>query len=90
MPDGRTQREHLASHSRGRKRIEEATKIPDELRYVWDLFTRLSRRRSYGFSVNPIGFSDIAGLCQVERIELNSWEIEAIEALDDLWLSMRD
>ncbi len=90
MPDGRTQRDHLASHSRGRKRIEAASKLPDELRYVWDMFTRLSRRRAYGFGPNPISYNDVHALAQLERIELNGWEIEAIELLDDLWLSTRN
>src|SRR5690606_7242751 len=62
--------------------------LPDGLGYLWRMFRRLSARRGgNGFGVNPIRHSDIEAFCRLTRMQLDPWEVEAIEDLDGLFLA---
>lgn len=64
--------------------------IPKALVYLWRAFHRLSRRRGgNGIGANPISWSEIDAFVRNTRIRLAPWEIEVIEALDDLFLAAR-
>lgn len=64
--------------------------IPDELRYLWRSFNRLSARRgSNGFDVDPIGWCEIDAFVRLTGVRLVPWEIELIEMLDDIFRSER-
>jgi hypothetical protein len=60
--------------------------MPEPLGYLWAAFLRLSRRRgSSGFGTAPITWEGIDGFLRLSGMTLAPWEIEVIEALDDLW-----
>ena len=63
--------------------------LPLPLAYLWRTFLRIRRRKgSNGFSANPIEWPDIDAFVRNSRLNLAPWEIEVVEALDDLWLTV--
>ena len=71
------------------KRAPSGPRMPSEAAYLWNAFTRLSERRSGGFGPGPITYSDIAWFCAVRGERFESWEIDAIMALDDAFFEAR-
>lgn len=58
------------------------------LRYLWRYYLRLRRRKAMGFaSANPIEWPDILAFTALNRIELSPFELQLIEAIDDLYRS---
>jgi hypothetical protein len=92
--DGFTQREileGLVERTRNPERLAEYERelvcppFPPALDYIWQAYWRLARRRgSNGFGPNPISWVEIDAFLRHTRIDLAPWEIEIIEALDDL------
>jgi hypothetical protein len=75
-----------------RARLEaelETPPLPDELVYLWNYFCRLSSRRRSGFSIEPIGWQDLAAFIHLTGVRLAPWEIQLIEMLDDLFRSRK-
>lgn len=72
----------------------ECPPLPDALAYLWVAFCRLSARRTSGFSINPISWSELDAFIRLTGVRLSPWEIRIIEELDDLFrrenLSKRD
>lgn len=70
--------------------IEEQLALPDfpeELNYLWIDFWRLRRRvASTGFGVTPISWEAIDAYCRKTGRNYVPWEVQVIEALDDVWL----
>jgi hypothetical protein len=63
---------------------------PVALAHLWQAFVRLSRRRGgSGFGPAPIGWGDLDAFMRLTGTRLSSWEVEIIEALDDLWRKPR-
>lgn len=61
-----------------------------EMAYLWNAFARLhAARGSSGFGPAPISFSEIAAFDTLTAANLTAWEVEAIRALDDEYLTNR-
>jgi hypothetical protein len=60
---------------------------PDALEYLWRAFCRLHARRTIGFSLNPIAWTDIAAFSTLTGLRFAPWEIHLIEQLDDAYLA---
>lgn len=62
--------------------------FPTALGYVWQRYFRIRHRIAMGFNgPNPIGWQDIDAFIRRSGLSLMPWEIEIIEALDDLYLT---
>lgn len=71
-----------ASHSKGRKPAE-IPDYPDELDYVWQWYTRLSRRRQSGMAANPITYEAIEAFERKALVHVPAWECDLLMRLDD-------
>lgn len=56
------------------------------LHHVWSIFIQLHSGRSYGMSANPLSYGDILDFQKATGINLSSYEIEIIKALDMKYL----
>jgi hypothetical protein len=65
-------------------------RLPDETAHLWGWFLDLNGTRSAGFTINPIGWSDIHAYFQLQRIRPDGWEIATLRALDDAYLSIQN
>lgn len=77
----------VRAHYRQAKREINEPDLPFSIEYLWKIFLRMSKRRSgSGFGGNPLGWWDMVGFQVATGIPLRSWEIEALEKMDDLYL----
>lgn len=60
--------------------------LPPALDYLWRAYQRMRRRKGGGFGLSPIEWPDIDAFLRHARIDLAPWEIETVEAIDDLFL----
>lgn len=61
--------------------------FPESLAYLWRTYLRLRRRMGGGFAgPNPIGWQDIDAFARRAGARLAPWEIETLEAIDDLFV----
>jgi hypothetical protein len=66
----------------------EVPPLPSALHYVWRAYLRMRRRKAAGFaSFDPIEWPDIQAFINVSGFRLAPWEVELIEAIDDVFLS---
>lgn len=69
--------------------LAKAPAIPELTKHLWNYFIQLDSRRSgSGFGANPISYADLAGWEAVSRVTLETWEREAIFAIDILKLTV--
>lgn len=72
-------------------RMEEELRIPPlplAIEYLWDTYLRLRRRiSSSGFGPSPIGWADIGWFVEVTGFRLQSWEVELLEEIDNMYLA---
>jgi len=61
--------------------------LPAALHYLWATFWRLRRRKAGGMGTEPITWADLDAFCRFTGQTIAPWEVEAIEALDDLYLT---
>jgi hypothetical protein len=62
--------------------------FPVALTYLWRAFHRLRRRKGgSGFGPSPIEWSDIDAFVRNSGLRFAPWEVEMIEALDDLLMA---
>lgn len=54
--------------------------------HLWTWFARLGRRRPSG---RPITWSEMASFFALNGIRPQKWEVEALEALDDLYIETK-
>lgn len=84
--DGTTLRSHYEQIQRTTGQLPEdaiGPQIPSWLGYLVDHYSALSQVRSVGDnSVGPIRYGDIIDYKRLFGIELESWEIRAIKAID--------
>ena len=79
----------MAYSATGIKQAELAdeTEIPRYTEHVWGYFSELHRERSSnGMGPNCINSTGIKHWCELSKIVLEVWEIEAIKKLDKLWM----
>lgn len=68
-------------------RKENRKEIPKTSIHVWYWFIRLhNRRRLNDSSINPFTYSDIDSFCRLNKINIQSWELQLIEGLDNIAL----
>lgn len=61
--------------------------FPEELRYLWQAFLHIRRRKAGGWGPEPISDADILAHSQVHGLDLRPWEMAAVFEIDDLWLA---
>lgn len=83
-----------AERKKAVKRIEEIEAelamppFPKALAYLWNVYIRLRRRKAPSFSgQSPIDWQDIDAFIRRSGLRLAPWEIEILEAIDDIFLS---
>ncbi len=90
-PDGATERDHLESVERQtgfRPPALDGPELPADGAHVWSWFLTLHQARgSNGFGGNPISFADIAAWVSLTGVIVRPQEIEAILAIDRVWLA---
>lgn len=62
--------------------------LPLALGYLWRAYNRLRRRKGSGFGPGPIEWPDIDAFLRLSGFALAPWEIEVIEEIDDVFLSV--
>lgn len=89
QPDGASLRVHLQRAAAVGKvdPLLEAVPLPYFLQILWDTFLLLNKKRTHGMGVNPISSMEIESWCRLHRIDLLPWEVETIEAVDDVVMS---
>jgi len=86
--DGATKREHLQAAQRalGRALPElQGDPLPDAVVYLWRWFIDLNNART---AHSPISFSELQAWAQLKRLQLDPLEVEAIKALDGVYLNL--
>lgn len=63
--------------------------FPDPLRYLWNVFIRLSNRRPVGFAAGLIPWSEIDAFQRVTGFRLSPWEVQIVERLDMMFVNDR-
>ena len=86
--DGQALREHLeqVEAATGTPQIEEPD-VPSVGAYLWGWFWALSPRRGRAFGLAPLTFADMAAWATLMREQPAPWEIEAIMAMDQVYLA---
>lgn len=87
MDGGGTKREHLERIEKqtGKQQIPELT-IPIEGEHIWNWFWELSARRSQGFGLSLISYTEIRAWLEVRRPLIHDWEIEILTNMDQAFL----
>ena len=83
--------DHLASVARqtGKKEAVPDLKPPPATLHVWRAFQDLhAARTSSGFAPNPIIYSEIRAWSSLMRWPLAPWEVEALCAVDQVYLRL--
>lgn len=63
---------------------------PRELLYILHAFNRLRRRKSStGFGAARIEWPDLDAFIRLSKLNLAPWEIEVIEDLDDIYMTVQ-
>lgn len=86
---GATVADHYEALARkGRKKKPKGPKLPPGAVHLWNAFIQLSNARGgNGYGPNPIPYTEIDAFCRLTETALDPWEIEAIRALDDAYLT---
>lgn len=81
--------DHYAALSRkGRKKKPVGPTLPPGAVHLWNSFVQLSNARGgNGFGPNPISFAELDAYSRLTAQAFDPWEIEAIRALDDAYLT---
>jgi len=62
--------------------------IPAAIIYLWQWFCELSGGRGYAdFGALPLTYSEIQAWAQLTRMDPMAWEVEALKALDRVYLT---
>lgn len=62
--------------------------IPPAIIYIWIWFCQLSGGRGYSEAgAMPLSFSEIQAWAELTRMEPMAWEVEAVKALDRVFLT---
>ncbi len=69
--------------------LREAKRIPRGLEYLWDWYQALADRRTAGFSLNPLTWSDMQACFALLRIHPEVWEVDTICQIDTAFIMSR-
>lgn len=88
MPDGCTERDHLAAAAKqtGDWSALQLPDLPRGCEQLWQIFQFLSAGRSNGMAPGPIPPSEYLAWQQLNHIEFTPWELDTLKALDDVAL----
>jgi hypothetical protein len=83
--------DHMAQYAKSKGiEVEDLgfnARVPDGLEFLWQMFLELhAARGSSGFGPEPLGYSDILAYGTLLRSIPEPWEVQAIRALDSIWL----
>lgn len=69
---------------------EEPPSLPEAAAYVWSYFLRLHSGRGQGGlgGFLPLNYQEIESFCNMEKVELESWELDMIKSLDACFLKV--
>lgn len=88
--DGSSLKDHLLLIEKTTGKPQEKLQtgeVPNVCSHVWNWFLKLHKKRSSnGFSVNPITYTEMQSFFKLHGLVPENWEIELIEALDDIVL----
>lgn len=88
--DDATLRDHLLKHWRDTGEMPPElgpVECPDSMRYLWEYFTSLSKRRSgIGYPSNAISNQELRSWAAGRGIALEPFEVEALEELEAAYL----
>lgn len=63
--------------------------MPPESAYLWSAFLQMHRARGgNGYGPDPLGFAAINDWQRAMHCTLRPWEVEAIRAVDDVYLAV--
>jgi hypothetical protein len=54
-----------------------------ELRYLWDFYGRLSRRRQAGMAANPLTYCELEAFERKALVHFSAWEADLLMRVDD-------
>lgn len=88
--DGASERDHLLMEYNATGIMPEAlaneVQLPESIAHVWGYFEELHLdRTNNGFGPNRITSTNIKDWCELNRIRLERWEIQAIRRIDLIW-----
>lgn len=69
--------------------LRDAPHVPLGLEYLWDWYQTLAARRTAGFSLNPITWSDMQACFTLLRIRPEVWEVDTICQIDTAFIMSR-
>ena len=83
MEGGGTKREHLERIEKqtGKQQIPEVI-IPPEGEHLWKWFWELSGRRSQGFGISLIPYTEFNAWIHVRKPLIHDWEIDILTMMD--------
>lgn len=61
--------------------------FPEELRYLWQAFLHIRRRKGGAWPPPPLSDSDLLAYSQVHQEYLRPWEMGVLFDLDDQWMA---
>lgn len=70
-------------------KLTEHGECPEGFGPVWQAFGKLSARRQYGMGPLSISYADMDAFQRLYGITLHPWQVEAIEAVDRLWMQQQ-
>lgn len=81
--------DHYAALERsGRKAKPKGPTLHPSAVHVWNLFAQVSAARTgSGFGPNPLTYSEIDAFSRLTGWTLDPWEVDAIRALDDAYIT---
>lgn len=87
LEGGQTKREHLERIEKqtGKQQIPDF-EIPLEGEHIWNWFWDLSNRRSGGFGLSLIPYSEFESWLRVRKPLIYDWELEIITKMDNAFL----
>jgi hypothetical protein len=92
--DGATLRDHLKAVwlSKGvmPEQLRKAANPPEHAIHVWNHFLELHKERpDNGFGAGRLTASIIKDWCQLYCVELELWEVKAINKIDNAWIRLQ-
>jgi hypothetical protein len=93
--DGSTKREHLKVAANATKKVpvelQDQPELPESASHVWDWFLDLNAGRTASMAgLNTISYLEIKAWADLHNEKLAVWEVKAIKALDNAFLSRKD